>query len=384
MNVLIYTHHYPSPPEIGLVQDTKVVHYFARMLMKKGHRVQVVHLSYWQVKEISRQHAPFLLPRTRDYTVEGVPVRLIQYQMLTPRRIYPEWFQAPWINRQLRQLKRELGWAADKVFVHFPPAFTGLGEIFNGCSATLGDFHNMDVTVLKERDKHGKMLAFVRKLHTWGYRNRRVQKYLSETCGGSPVPVYTGIDAELLGSRGEIEQKKRRQMKKLQLVYAGQLIPLKKVDDLICAVKKLDFPCELVIIGEGPERSRLEAIAAGQDNITFTGWLQREAVLAEMKKADAFVMVSSPETYGMVYLEAMAQGCIPVASKGEGFDGLIRNGENGYLVQPGDVDGLACVLGQIAHMPPDEKSEMIENAYALACGMTEEQTTEIFLQANRS
>ncbi len=62
MNVLIYTHHYPAPEELGLVKDTKVVHYFAKMFMEKGHRVQVVYLSYWPVKEIALSHLRALLP----------------------------------------------------------------------------------------------------------------------------------------------------------------------------------------------------------------------------------------------------------------------------------------------------------------------------------
>ena len=131
MNILIYTHHYPSPEELGLVKDTKVVHYFARMLMEKGHRVQVVYLFYWPVKEIAVSHLRSIWPVYRDYTYEGVPVHLIQYQMLTPRRTYPENFQAKLINAHLRRMKKKRSFAADKVFVHFPTTFTGLTEIFD-------------------------------------------------------------------------------------------------------------------------------------------------------------------------------------------------------------------------------------------------------------
>ncbi|MBQ8555353.1 MAG: glycosyltransferase family 4 protein [Clostridia bacterium] len=382
MNILIYTHHYPSPKELGLVPDTKVVHYFARMLLEKGHRVQVVHVAYWAVKEISPARLRHIWPSCRSYTVEGVPVRLIRFQMLTPRRVYPEGFQARIINQQLRRMKKELGWRADKVFVHFPTVFAGLTEIFADTPATLGDFHNMDVMLLRERDSQGRILRFIRQLNTWGYRNRNVQEYLTQRCGGAPVPVYTGLDAALLGSPEQIARKKQRPFDTLHLLYAGQLIPLKNVDHLIQALAQLDFPVTLTIVGDGPERPRLEALAAGDARITFTGWLPRENVIDEMKKADAFVMVSSPETYGMVYLEAMAQGCIAVASRGEGFDGLIRDGENGYLALPGQVDELAQILRRLRSLPLPTRSALIDQAYALACAMTEDQTTEGFLQAN--
>ncbi|MBQ8312969.1 MAG: glycosyltransferase family 4 protein [Clostridia bacterium] len=380
MNIIVYTHHYPSPKEIGLTQDTKVIHYFAKKLVEKGHRVQVVHLSYWPVKEFSIGHLRHIWPVMQGYEIEGVPVRLIQYQMLTPRRFYPEWFQAWIINAQLRRMKKELGWTADKVFVHFPTTFTGLGEIFADCPCTLGDFHNMDCTLLRGRDKHGKMLRFISRLNTWGCRNKRVREFLT-SCGRMPVPVYTGIEAELLGSPTEIEAKKQ-QPGGLKLIYVGQLIPLKNVDTLIETVKRLGKDAELTIVGDGQERQRLEEMAGGCGNITFTGWLPREEALQRMKQADIFAMVSSPETYGMVYLEAMAQGCIPIASRGEGFDGLIRDGENGFLLPPGDADALVALLNRIANLTQEERCRLIDNAYALACAMTEDQTTEGFLQAN--
>ena len=352
MNVLICTHHYPAPEELGLVPDTKVVHYFARMLMEKGHRVQVVHLAYHPVKEISLSRLRAVLPVYRDYDIEGVPVHLMLYQMLTPRRFYPEGFQA------------------------------SLTELMRGCPHVLGDFHNMDVTLLKERDKSGRVRAFIRQIPAWGYRNKNVHAYLKDVLGGSPVPVYTGIDASLLAPGDFIDEKKRRRPDTLRLLYAGQLIPLKNVDCLIRAFSRLGTHAELTIVGDGPERKRLEALAAGHPHITFTGWLEREAVIAEMKKADVFAMVSSPETYGLVYLEAMAQGCLAVASQGEGFDGLIRDGENGFLCAPGDEDELLLTLERIAQLSSEERSRLIDAAYALAISMTEDKTTEGFLRAN--
>lgn len=382
MNILVYTHHYPSPVRMGLPVDTRVVHYFAKMLMEKGHRVQVVHLSYWPVKEISRKHLKYLIPRYIDHPVEGVPVKLIQYQMLQPRRCYPEKVQAMLINREIRRMKEQLGWTADKVFVHFPTTFAGITEVFNGCQATLGDFHNMDCTILQERDRRGVVLDYIRRLNTWGYRNKRVRSYLTEVCGGSPVPVYTGIEESMLATPEDISHRKSHPGG-LKLIYAGQLIPLKNVDTLITAVKAMEGRAELTIVGDGEERQRLEAMAQGCGCITFKGWMPREQVIVLMKQADVFAMVSSPETYGMVYLEAMAQGCIPIASRGEGFDGLIIHEENGFLLPPGDVKALTDCLNHIAELTQDERCSLINHAYALACSMTESQTTEGFLKANR-
>ena len=59
--------------------------------------------------------------------------------------------------------------------------------------------------------------------------------------------------------------------------------------------------------------------------------MKREEVIRQMDNHDVFVMISRNETFGLVYLEAMARGCITIASRNEGFDGVIEHGVNGFL-----------------------------------------------------
>ena len=54
-------------------------------------------------------------------------------------------------------------------------------------------------------------------------------------------------------------------------------------------------------------------------------------------------MISSNEVFKLVYLEAMAQGCIVIASKGGGFDGINVDGQNGFLCEPGDSEQLESI-----------------------------------------
>ena len=70
-----------------------------------------------------------------------------------------------------------------------------------------------------------------------------------------------------------------------------------------------------------------------------------------------------------------------VSSKA-GFDGLIRDRENGFLCAPGDDSALLDTLEHIAQLPPQESVRLIGASYALASSMTEDQTTEGFLRAN--
>lgn len=67
-------------------------------------------------------------------------------------------------------------------------------------------------------------------------------------------------------------------------------------------------------------------------------------------------MPSYPEGFGIVYLEAMASGCVTIGTKGEGIDGFIRDGENGFLVPPDDVDAIVQTIDRCFQSPALEES----------------------------
>ena len=63
-----------------------------------------------------------------------------------------------------------------------------------------------------------------------------------------------------------------------------------------------------------------------------------------IRNADCFVMVSSREAFGLVYLEAMAKGCIVIGTKGQGIEGIVKHGENGFLCKARDVNELTVLV----------------------------------------
>lgn len=131
-----------------------------------------------------------------------------------------------------------------------------------------------------------------------------------------------------------------------RVVQAGNLIPLKYYNHTIRALARIksNYPdLTFIIVGEGPERPRLEALCQElgiAECVQFAGQLPNPDTLAEMAKAEIFVMPSSPEGFGIVYLEAMASGCITIGTRGEGIADVITHGENGYLVEPKSVDSI--------------------------------------------
>lgn len=388
MNILVYSVYYPAPAEMKIAADTLIVHYFVRELQKAGHTVQVVYLSMATQRGSNPKRLRDILPSEADYVYDGVPVHLFRALSLIPYRENPSGLQAAWINHRLRALKKRLGWKADKVFVHFPSAFTGVTEIFGDGAPVLGDFHNKDIWMLNKRyltKGYGKKIAaFLRRIDHWGYRNIRVKAGLEKLGPHSMVRTYSGIDRALLASEAFIREKMSVRRPVTHILYAGQLIPLKNVDILIRAAQTLAFDWDLTIVGDGPERARLEKLAAGCGRIRFTGRLSREETINRMKDADVFIMLSSPETYGLVYLEAMANGCVTVASRGEGFDGIIESGKNGFLENPASVEDAARVLTAVHGLSDEGRREVILNGYRLAASMTEDQTARRFLDDNHS
>lgn len=162
----------------------------------------------------------------------------------------------------------------------------------------------------------------------------------------------------------------------LTVLTCANLIKRKNIDKLIMAIKDLEG-FELTIIGEGKELNRLKKLANStlrplgetketseatssvplsleakvaesltRGKILFLGRLPREEVFKQMQNSHIFILPSERETFGMVYLEAMANGCITVCSEEDGIAGIINNCENGFLTPP-TVEGIKETLLRI-------------------------------------
>lgn len=139
----------------------------------------------------------------------------------------------------------------------------------------------------------------------------------------------------------------------LRLLAVGRLVEKKGFDVLIDAMGRARARLELVIVGDGPERPRLEALAAGRP-VTFTGQLSRDDLTVRYLEAGAAVFPSRRAASGdqdglpVAMLEAMGAGCAVVASDLPGLNEAIESGRSGVLVRPDDVDALARSLEVLA------------------------------------
>jgi glycosyltransferase involved in cell wall biosynthesis len=172
---------------------------------------------------------------------------------------------------------------------------------------------------------------------------------------------------------------------KLSIAFVGMLIPLKNVDVTLSALVKA-FPQKnfsFKLIGEGMMLSNIVSQIKEfelTNNVILLGKKSRLNVQDELMNTDVFVMVSSPEAFGLVYLEAMGKGCISIGTKGQGIDGVIKHGENGFLCDSRNVQALADILLDIQRMTFEEKMSISERAMQTARDMTDQKVALSYLK----
>ena len=134
------------------------------------------------------------------------------------------------------------------------------------------------------------------------------------------------------------------------ILSVGNLIPIKGHDLLLRSVAAIapghpEVQCR--IIGDGSERARLQQLARElriEDRVHFLGRRPRSEVAAAMRDCTLFALPSWYEGLGCVYLEAMSAERPAIACRGQGIEEVICHGENGWLVEPKNLDDLTTAL----------------------------------------
>jgi len=201
--------------------------------------------------------------------------------------------------------------------------------------------------------------------------------------------AYSGIDAGLAAGEAFATDKlsawKGVNDAKIEIISVCSLLKLKNIDINLRALSRLpgDISWHYTIIGDGPERPGLESLAGTLgilDKVRFLGLKPREQALAEMGKAHIFLLVSAPETFGLVYLEALAKGCLVIGAVGYGIDGVIADGKNGFLCRPRDEGHLLATLEKIiCRLERQDLERVVVNAQATLADYTEERAAQNYL-----
>jgi glycosyltransferase involved in cell wall biosynthesis len=107
-----------------------------------------------------------------------------------------------------------------------------------------------------------------------------------------------------------------------------------------------------LVVGEGPERATLQSAAGPlRDHIQFAGRVGEQTLHALYAGSDVFLHPTRFEGSSLVTLEAMAHGLPVIATRAGGIPDKVKDGVNGYLVDPGDVGAIAAAIVKMANGP---------------------------------
>ncbi|WP_277552319.1 glycosyltransferase family 4 protein [Halobaculum limi] len=173
--------------------------------------------------------------------------------------------------------------------------------------------------------------------------------------------VPNGIDVEKIQNAALPEEHGEQDY---DVLFAGRLIADKNVSLLLDAFNRVadEYDATLGIIGDGPEKERLEQQSANlnhTDQIEFLGFLDEyEDVLGHMRAASVFASPSTREGFGITFAEAMAADCTVIAAEHPESAASEVIGDSGYLAQP-TVDSVTEMLSKAldGERPPQSPTE---------------------------
>lgn len=395
-NILLLTNIYPNnDPEYG---GTAVCHSFTTEWVKMGYNVRVVHFDslfprpyYWvgkvfneriQAKTGTVAYTNTSRRPTR-YIVDNVPVIFVPLKKYVPHKAPSHRQTDKAFHYVVSELEKD-GFKPDVVTAHFvlpqlqfmplfkeqyPKARTCL--VLHGPSGLFQQFYPQNYKELMPA------------VDVWGFRSLAFQQSFEKRFGNEK-PMFlchSGIPEKYIEA---VDKDFAKGVKRF--AFVGSLYELKNVDITLRALHKAMDGKEYTfdIVGSGAENENLHHLVEELDmgkHVVFHGQMKRDDAQDIVRKADCFVMVSSREAFGLVYVEAMAKGCIVIGTKGQGIDGIVKHGENGFLCKARDVDGLANLIDQIVCLSQNELKQISIKAVATAAELTDSKVAEHYIHS---
>jgi teichuronic acid biosynthesis glycosyltransferase TuaC len=349
VKVLVVAEYYPraADPVLGVW-----AHRQALAAREAGAEVRVLVLhrvvpprSAVRSRDIRRALAIALQPTTAE--LDGLEVRYVRYLSPPRRRSYASWgaWAAPALRRALRGVRA--GFAFDLVHAHYAvPA----GDTVRRATATA------QVPLVVSVHSHDP-------LGGGGENARATLKHARLVIANSAGTARRCADAGARKTRvvhlgADVPAAPRDPPRTPTLVTVAHLIERKRHADVISALALLRSrhpTLRYVIVGDGPERERISALAASlgvHDEIELRGQLAPARAIAAAREGSIFVLPSVDEALGVAYLEAMAAGVPAIGCRGE--DGPEEIGAAGggiVLIPPRDAHALAAEIDALLRDP---------------------------------
>lgn len=395
-NILLITNIYPTNnPNYG---GTHVCHFYTREWLKMGYNVRVIHFDslfpkpyYW----VGRLFQSLIQAKTGcvtdvdtptkpvEYPVDQVPVLFVPLKKYVPHRRFSKKVMNNAFCYVCNYLKKN-NFKPDVVLGHFPlPQLEFLNMFKN-------KYPNIKTTMILHsnganiksiyKDDYSKYMGSV---DVWGFRSVAFKNQFETIYGkqNGEFLCYSGIPEKYIQPIVRDFSNGIRNFS-----FLGSLYKLKRVDDTINALKIVyrDEDFNFDIIGSGAEEQSLKNLVSElklNDKIKFHGQKNRDEAQGIISKSDCFVMVSAHEAFGLVYVEAMAKGCITIATKGQGIDGVIIDGVNGFLCESCNPEALAKVIDRIRSLSTEELNSISQKAIETASELTDRKVAEVYINA---
>lgn len=373
---------YPLPTKEN--NCTYVCHFFTREWVKMGYHVLVIHsqpIHCWVWHLLVRLLGKSLknimgggnyyarkIKQTEHYDMDGVKVYRVPIFNIIPHGRYPWKSVTKFVSEAYRILDKNQ-FTPDCIVGHMT-AIELIPEINKRYHAKTAMVAHGALNKLK--DRYPDWESMIDSYDAWGFRSLPIKKRFEEQYKHpkNAFYCYSGIPEKYLSEKNTHTFEKPLS----RFVYIGELIERKYPIALLQAIPQVVVDYSIEFVGEGKEREKLENYISEHqmgDRVHLAGRVQRDLVTQHLDNAECFVMISRNEAYGLVYLEAMARGCIAIASRDEGFDGIIRDGENGFLCEAGNAEELARIIHRINAMTPAERLAISENGMETASLMTD-------------
>lgn len=384
-NILIVTSMYPLLDTA--YEGTKVCHYFASEWQKMGYNVRVIRfttyfprIAYGIAKlfkeKIKAKTGAVVytkrLSKYARYEIDGVKVLLTPLYKVVPHIVPSEQYLSKILEQPLKDLASD-GFVPNIITAHFQnpqlKALSVLRDKFPDARFCMVMHNNGKDLPRLYKDNLPK---YMDNIDVWGFRSHAFRTEFEEAYGKQERTFIctSGIPEEYISIKPKTFGESIH-----RYAFLGSLFELKRVKDTIIALAEAypnkDF--EFDIVGDGAEMNNLKQIAAslGVDKqVHFHGFKPRHEAQDIISKADVFVMVSAHEAFGLVYIEAMGKGCITIGTKGQGIDGVIRHGDNGFLCESCNPQALAQLILKIKNLSNADIVTISENARQTAINMT--------------
>ena len=394
MHIILLSSVYPSMSSTK--GTTPVVHYFAKEWVLMGHEVHVFHTEsafpsffyllgrlFKKMLDAKLGHlVPTHPPKEYDEKKDGVTVTHILLKKIIPHGRFsqnqimrafdicssyvrsegvPDCFVGHWDNPQLellRLLKEK--YRRPTCLVYHSNQFSQLYSCYNGDTEALVNYIDLagfrNITAMSEYEK-----LFGRPAHSF--------------------IAASGVSKPFIEA-GETFEKEIVNVERF--VYVGTLIHRKYPVAVLEALHQSyqHQPYSVTYIGEGDDTELVKKKYSELDckgELLFTGRVPRDVVIHYLKQADVFVMISKGEIFGLVYLEAMAMGCITIAARHEGIDGIIVDGVNGFLCEAGNVEELVSIINRIRRLAPNELNTISKRAKETACAYSDRNVAQNYI-----